>query len=70
MSAAHRFRESTAKRLAYGYIVIWLALVAGGIFVPLLLAVAAIAGFGAGLFMGRLTEARETRKGTGILLGE
>lgn len=32
--------------------------------------VAAIAGFAAGIWMGRLTEAREAAKGNGVVLDE
>jgi len=62
--------ETAAKRMAYGLSAGWIVLVLAGIFDHSFALFAAAAGFPAGLWMGRLTEARENVKGNGLILSE
>ena len=70
MAADHRFRESTAKRAAYGLTILWVVLLALGILHPLWIAAAAVTAFAGGIWMGRLAEARASAEGNGIVLDD
>ena len=68
--ALPRFSESTAKRLAWGLTLLWLLFIAAALLNASFGLVAASVGFAAGIWMGRLTEARESAKGNGVILGK
>ncbi len=67
--ALPRFTETTTKPVAYGLTLVWLAVLGMAFFDKSFAVVAAPFGFGAGIWMGRLTETRENATGNGVILG-
>lgn len=64
-----QFSESITKRTAYALTLVWVLLVAASIVDLRFALVAAIVGFAAGIWMGRLSEARESARHNGVILG-
>jgi hypothetical protein len=64
-----QFAESTTKRVAYGLTLVWVLLVAASILDIRFALVAAMTGFAAGIWMGRLSEARVAARDNGVILG-
>ena len=65
-----RITEKTAKRVAYTLMAWFLMSMAVATVVTAFWPVTAMLGLAAGLWMGRLSEALATRKGSGLVLAE
>jgi hypothetical protein len=62
------FSERTAATWAYTLLTLWLASVVAGLFDVQWYRLAAVAGVAAGLWQGRLMEAKAAAKGEGLRL--